>query len=141
MPRPIQPRRRRVRHVKCASSTTHALAFRLQPTAKQCRSMLLEILRALQWDRHDTAATLGVSFMTLKSWIEGARTPTDAARKLIWMTWALLLHPELLRTVWHIVTWGRYAKFDPHCSVHPPSEPPLGHPTQQDGDDPGKLPS
>lgn len=132
--------RSRPRAVRCSSGMVKLVSFRLQPTANDCVRMLTDLLIAFKGDRRDLCAVLGVSLHTLGCWLN-RRAQSDPARKLIWMTWALLLHPELLRTVWHIVTWGRYAKFDPHCSVHPPSEPPLGHPTQQDGDDPGKLPS
>lgn len=48
---------------------------------------------------------LGVPSINLSAWTSG-QAPSYAARKAIWLTWCLLLHPECLQTAFDIATWG-----------------------------------
>jgi hypothetical protein len=43
-------------------------------------------------------------------WREGRRLSSGSSRRLIWLTWALCLHPERLKTDFDLVTWGRFRK-------------------------------
>lgn len=84
------------------------LVFRLQPNASECRAMLGELIERLGGTVQARNA-MGVSGVTLRHWLRGSREPSDAGKRVIWLTWALLLHPERCRTLHHMITWGRYA--------------------------------
>ena len=54
---------------------------------------------------------LGLPRMTVESWVNGRRNPSDPARKLVWVMWCLTLHPEMMRSAFDIVTWGKFQSF------------------------------
>lgn len=57
---------------------------------------------------HGVCALLCVPVMTLRAWRGGLRVPTASAKRAVWLTWALLLHPERIQTVFDLQTWGRF---------------------------------
>jgi len=60
--------------------------------------------------RRRVAALLGCDILTLNAWTMGRRNPCRAARRAIWFAWCLLLHPEKLRTMGDLLTWGRVSE-------------------------------
>jgi hypothetical protein len=57
--------------------------------------------------RHGTIALLGIPWMTVRNWRERHFAPNFAARRAIWLVWCLTLHPERLRCLGDLVTWGK----------------------------------
>lgn len=53
------------------------------------------------------AALLRLSVRTVRNLLAG-KTPSMPSRSLVWLTWALLLHPEQAQTVFDLVCWGRF---------------------------------
>ena len=53
---------------------------------------------------------LGVPFRTVEHWQNGFRNPSDAARRMVWLVWCLVLHPSRLQTVFDLATWGRFRR-------------------------------
>lgn len=55
----------------------------------------------------DLSCILGVPMLTTLDWLRG-RVGSAAPRRVIWLCWALLLHPDQCETVFDLVTWGRF---------------------------------
>lgn len=53
---------------------------------------------------------LNVRTGDLDRWIAGHRTPHPLSSFGIWCLHSLILHPERVSSLAHILTWGRYAK-------------------------------
>ncbi len=53
---------------------------------------------------------LGVPFLTVDYWRRGIRSPSDGARRMIWLVWCLVLHPARLQSVFDLATWGRFRR-------------------------------
>ncbi len=53
-------------------------------------------------------AVLGIPVRTVELWRSGRCMPGISVR-LVWLLWALLLHPERCATVADLITWGRFA--------------------------------
>jgi hypothetical protein len=51
---------------------------------------------------------LGVGKVTWMQWRKHKREPNMAARKAVWLIWALALHPEQVTSLWDIATYGRF---------------------------------
>jgi hypothetical protein len=68
--------------------------------------MLQELEELYPWE---LPLLLGCPRRTIHNWLSGFSHPPFASAKCIWMVWAGLLHPERLRTVWDLITWGRFA--------------------------------
>ena len=54
------------------------------------------------------AAILAVPEFVLGRWCGGKARPKPTERRLIWFTYAALMHPELVRSPADILTCGRY---------------------------------
>jgi DNA-binding transcriptional regulator YiaG len=81
----------------------------LGPTAEESRQTLLRLRRRLRWSRGQMAAMLGISIWTLRRWEEGARNPSRAARRLIWIVEGLLFKPERFRDPMGMIVWSEGA--------------------------------
>jgi hypothetical protein len=57
--------------------------------------------------RHGVSAVLGVPWRTLLGWRDG-KVPSAVAMRTIWLIWCLVLHPERLRSLFDIATWGQF---------------------------------
>ena len=44
----------------------------------------------------------------LTTWRKGANGPSAGARKLVWLVWTLVFHPENLRSLFDVATWGKF---------------------------------
>ena len=82
------------------------LAFVLQPNDEQFNSMLAELAGVMGW--RGVASVLGISIRTLDSWRKGENGPSAGARKLVWLVWTLVFHPEKLRSLFDVATWGKF---------------------------------
>jgi len=80
--------------------------FALAPDNQEIRDMLSELLST--YGKPATSKFLGVPILTLRRWFENDRRPSHTAAKGIWCVWAILLHPELLKSEWDVATWGRF---------------------------------
>src|SRR5258708_4425835 len=81
------------------------MRFRFAPNVEQCLTMLAELETGLGGER-DAAHVVGPSIITVRCWKRRKRMSVPA-RRLVWLVWALVLHPETVQTVGDLVTWGR----------------------------------
>ena len=51
---------------------------------------------------------LGVPGRTAEAWLQGRALGQFTARRLIWLHWCILLHPERIQTAFDLATWGRF---------------------------------
>ena len=84
------------------------VARALAPTLAEFRAMLADLHRVFPGAQ--LSNVLGVPFRTCNAWRLGIRTPSDAARRMVWLVWCLVLHPARLATVFDLVTWGRFRR-------------------------------
>lgn len=84
-----------------------AIGFYLRPKDEEFHAMLAQLGAALGW--RATAATLGVSYLTMDSWRKRKNGPSAGARKLVWLVWSLVFQPTNMRSLFDIVTWGKLA--------------------------------
>jgi len=84
---------------------TRRLDFGLRPSNAEFDAMLAELGQEFG---HDLATLLGVPVLTLRGWRKGKNGPCAASRKTVWLTWCLLLHPEKVKTIFDLATWGRF---------------------------------
>jgi hypothetical protein len=52
---------------------------------------------------------LGLSVLTLRGWVSGRYVPDMAGRRVIWLVWCIVFHPERCRTLLDLATWGRFS--------------------------------
>lgn len=69
--------------------------------------MLTELAETLGGERH-LANVLTVSVLTLRDWLKRTGNPCAAAKKAIWLTWIMILHPHRCQTIFDMATWGRF---------------------------------
>ena len=77
------------------------------PTAEEIRTMLLNIRRSLNWSRPTMAALLEVCPGTLRSWEDGRRKPSGAARRLVHLIHLLMQKPQACRSAFDLLLWGK----------------------------------
>lgn len=70
-------------------------------------AMLMD-LRDVVGTYGEVAALLGVAPSVVTEWTRGHNTPTNASRRAIWLLWAMICRPGQIRTVFDIITSGRY---------------------------------
>jgi hypothetical protein len=63
-----------------------------------------------RFGQREAAFLCGVPCITFNRWLQGANLQYFASRRVIWLHWALLLHPELIQSGFDLVTWGRFQK-------------------------------
>jgi DNA-binding transcriptional regulator YiaG len=85
------------------AETARALA----PCADELRGMLRELRERTGFSRAGVAALLGVPKGTLRRWEGGSRTPSGAARRLIWLVRCALFEPNRITNTEQLITWGR----------------------------------
>ncbi len=78
---------------------------------------MIEELIALM-GRKELLQVMACTTQSLDDWRKG-KGQTHAARKLIWLLWALYLHPERCKTTWDVITWGQYHKYPVHWIPRP----------------------
>ena len=54
------------------------------------------------------ADLLGIPVATLRRCEMVERDPNKSARRLVWLLWCMVLHPDRLQTCFDLVTWGRF---------------------------------
>lgn len=70
-------------------------------------SMLMD-LRDVVGTYGEVASLLGVSPSVVTEWTRGHCIPNKASRRAIWLLWAMICRPGQIRTVFDIITSGRY---------------------------------
>ena len=82
----------------------------MPPDRETCRKMLLRLVRKL--GIVSTCALLSVEKRVLAGWIgrEYFYKPRD--RRLIWVTHTLVFEPEKLRSLFDVITCGRFVAGD-----------------------------
>jgi DNA-binding transcriptional regulator YiaG len=83
------------------------LARGLAPCAEELRGMLRDLRERANLSRAYLAALLGVPKETLRRWEDGSRSPSGAARRLIWLMRCALFEPDRITNTEQIITWGR----------------------------------
>ena len=85
---------------------TRNMVFVLRPSDAEFDTMLAQLGQV--FPGRDLASVLGISILTLDGWRKRKNGPCAASRKLVWLLWALFLHPGRVQTVFDLVTWGRF---------------------------------
>lgn len=80
-----------------AGEVWHLLQRHCAPNDDQLRDTILAIRTKLSWSRAMLAALMGVPISTLRRWETGERSPSGAARRLIWMIGLLVCEPHRLK--------------------------------------------
>ena len=80
-----------------------------RPNLEEFYRQMCEVRAFCGGDEDRTAQLLGVSVLTLRGWHYRRFIPNDAARRAVWLTWVLVLHPERIRSLFDILTWGRFS--------------------------------
>lgn len=80
--------------------------YALQPSDREFLAMLSDLRRLV--GSHSLPELLGLPVQTVVSWQNGQRLPASHGRRLVWLTWALLLHPDRIGTAFDLATWGRF---------------------------------
>lgn len=80
------------------------------PTGDEVRAMLAEVRKKSGLTTAVLAATLGVPLITARRWLDGSRTPSGAAKRLIWLLFTTQHSPELLSDAraWQEWTGSRF---------------------------------
>lgn len=76
------------------------------PPVHHVLSMLRE-LREWAGSERECACILGLPVLTVRNWLVGRRKPQDIpSRRVVWLTWALVLHPDQCQTKHDLIFWG-----------------------------------
>jgi len=80
-----------------------------RPSYQEFHRQLEDLRKFCGGDEFRTSELLGITAMTFQSWWYCQAKPSDAARRAVWLTWVLVLHPERIRSLFDILTWGRFS--------------------------------
>jgi hypothetical protein len=78
-----------------------------QPTKAEVRAMLEKLREALGISVAALAALLGVPRITARRWLNGSRSPSGAAKRLIWILYTSATAPETLADGRNWLEWRR----------------------------------
>lgn len=81
------------------------------PSAPEASAALIALREKLRWSRPMLAAFLGVSRDVVRRWETGERSPSGAARRLIWLLGVLATDRNKLQDAMDLVVWGRSDRF------------------------------
>lgn len=76
------------------------------PSPKEIQGLLLVLRLKLRWSRPRMAALLGASEHAVRAWETGARRPSGAARRLIWLIYLMLREPGDYKGALELMFWG-----------------------------------
>lgn len=83
------------------------MAMIFRPKAEESRAMLHRLRASLGLSTAGLAALLGVPKVTARSWMDGKRSPTGAATRLIWILTVGAEDPATLAKLGSWVKWSR----------------------------------
>lgn len=83
-----------------------ALERSLAPSPKEIQDMLIHLRLKLRWSRPRMAALLGASEYAVRAWETGARQPSGAARRLIWLLNLMVREPGDFKGALDLIFWG-----------------------------------
>ena len=86
----------------------YALRFLCAPSADESRRMARELVAL--YSRRQAAFLCGVPAQTFNGWLCGSGLTLISQRRVVWYTWCLCLHPELIQTEFDLITWGRFRR-------------------------------
>lgn len=78
----------------------------LAPSPKEIQILLIGLRAKLRWSRTLMAALLGASEHAVRAWETGARQPSGAARRLIWLLDLMVREPEDIKGALELIFWG-----------------------------------
>ena len=104
------------------------VAVRFSPDDTEAVRMLKDLIAA--FGVAGTAAVCGVTEIAIKEAAFGRKTNGVGmwTRRAIWLTWALLIHPERAETLLDLVAWGRLC--EPLDKALPPARKVRALPTR-----------
>jgi DNA-binding transcriptional regulator YiaG len=76
------------------------------PNTKQIQNLLINLRLKLRWSRPRMAALLGASEHAVRAWETGARQPSGAARRLIWLLDLMVRQPGDIKGALELIFWG-----------------------------------
>lgn len=104
----------RYKRKRCKNSAQFKQVARsLRPPRKEVKRRLLAIANAL--GATYTADLMNVSVETMAQWLSGRERPARSGLKLIWVLYGMFYAQHEVRTVFDVMTWGRFS--DPPESV------------------------
>lgn len=79
----------------------------LRPPSKEAKRRLLVLVNEL--GTAYMADLLNISDFTLANWLRGITKPSRATLKLIWVLYGMSYAPHEVRTMFDLMTWGRFS--------------------------------
>lgn len=77
-----------------------------QPSAADCRRMVVEVQARLGWSNRRMGNYVGVGECVWEHWRNRMRNPHNAARRLIWWFWCSICAPQHLDHPFAWLLWG-----------------------------------
>lgn len=94
----------------------------LRPSSVELRAMLCDLQARL--GPKEAAQALSATPVVWRNWITGRVPPTASASKLVWWLWVTVCRPGSIKTLWDIITFGRFTEFGgPEHAGKPPIRP------------------
>lgn len=82
-----------------------------KPSDVETLGMVRDVVRRL--GERGAADVIGCPLMTLRHWTAGEVQPAATARRVVWVVWVLMFHPERLRSWFDWLTWARFSVRSP----------------------------
>lgn len=93
--------------MRASGELSNSMAVLLRPSASESRRMLRSLRQRLGLSTGALAALLGVPKVTARSWLDGTRSPTGAATRLIWILAHAACTPGILAEDGSWLEWTR----------------------------------
>ena len=77
------------------------------PSVTEVCDLFVQLRNHLNWSRPTLAAFLGVSVHVLRRWESGQRSPSAAAKRLVWLLHVFLTDPGKLTSALDLIVWGK----------------------------------
>jgi DNA-binding transcriptional regulator YiaG len=100
-------------YLNFSGELTQSISTCVAPRPEEIREMLVQMRTTFKWSQAYAAAVFGVPKATVRAWERAERSPSGAARKLIWLLHTLFFKTAPIRNSRDISSWGgKFGKFN-----------------------------